>query len=565
MTSTQAELSRFEEKEKQLKQLREEQSEKERSLAETERLVADKPRVLKEQEEVSASQEAYRETAEAVSQINNLKALLDQSRKQKEGLVKKASKKERVKADLKTVREKEQQLPHLRTELAEKNSEYERLTGEIERLRGSMDTVRRSLAALESAGEEAAACPVCGTPLTKERLRETKQHLEDEVKVLGAMVKQLEPQSRKTGVERKAAEEKVSECEKAAARRDGLEEELREVGEAETQLAQVEEEIVKLGEQRGAYGEQCVRLVGYIPSKEQVEKKLLELKKRDEALRAALERVTKGEAQMEATRKRLEELNEQTSSLVKELTLAELLKAKAEKLRRRAGELEKTIEQLQSSLRHLEGRLGEARSTEKRLREDLEEIRVKEEELAKTREEIQGQTKRLQAYELLYGEVFHEKGFPLTLLRDFLQDVELFSQNYISRFLPDKSVRIEADEDGRVAIDVIDGAAVRELATYSGGETVLIGFAVRLGIARAIAERSVANAPSFLIIDEGFGPLSPEFRREVLRTLNELSRDYERIIVISHVDDVRESPFFTSQIHISKDDDGHCHLEIPKQ
>ena len=168
--------------------------------------------------------------------------------------------------------------------------------------------------------------------------------------------------------------------------------------------------------------------------------------------------------------------------------------------------------------------------------------------------------KRLHALNYLYRYIFHEKGLPLILLRTFLERVEYWADYYVSRFLPGKSIRIDIHGD-EVSIIVYDGATIRDLTTYSGGEMVLLGFAIRLGIARTLAEKA-GITPHFLIIDEGFGPLSSEFREELLKTLNELQRDYEKIIVISHVDEVKESPYFESQIHVYKDDRGISHLEV---
>jgi len=147
------------------------------------------------------------------------------------------------------------------------------------------------------------------------------------------------------------------------------------------------------------------------------------------------------------------------------------------------------------------------KAAEKSIKNRLREIQAKEEELSQVNKSITSLEKEHQAYDLLYGEVFHEKGCPLD---------------------------------------------------------VLIGFAIRLGVAKAVAERSVAHAPRFLIIDEGFGPLSREFKEEVIKTLSELSQDYEKIIVISHVDEVKESQLFATQIQVTKDSSGHSHLNIVK-
>ncbi|MEM3709916.1 MAG: SMC family ATPase [Nitrososphaerales archaeon] len=556
------ELKRFEEIEKNLEQLKNEQSNKETEVKELEKLVEEKDWIQVEEEKVKALQESYEKASQLVTEINNLSGLLHQLTEEKKRLTRKAAKKDTVEDKLKNAKKMAEQLSSLRTQLSEKKSAYESLSGEVERLRGSLEIVERSLEVLEKAGEEVATCPVCRSSLSKERFKETKRHLQEEIKTLQMKISKLKPQTDTLDTERKALEKQVLECEKEADKLQSLEEEMAETLEAEKELKQVKENIEELSSKVEELNQNCRKLLGYVPSKEQLEGELRKLKKRRDEIEESLKRIAKAEGQIENLRKRLHELEVQVESLKQKLEQAKPWRTKAEELENKLKVLRKRIDTLHDSRTDVEGKLRELNAMVRSFRERLQEIQSKEEELIKTNESIISLEKKHQAYELLYGEVFHEKGFPLALLQDFLHDVETYAEEYISRFLPDKSIRIEADETGRVRINVIDQTEARELATYSGGETILIGFAIRLGIAKAIAERRAAHAPRFLIIDEGFGPLSREFRDEVLKTLNELSQDYERIIVISHIDEIKESQLFSSEIEVFKDPSGHSHLNI---
>ena len=559
---TRSELRRFEQIEKNLKLLQSEQRDKEKSLKDAEELILEKPRLREEEKEIQDSLVCHNKAAQIIGEIAALRTLREQTLKLKRSLLTTTSKKEQTEASLKTVFEKEQQLPQLRLELEEMNEKYEKLSGDAHRLKGVIESVSKSREALDSAGEEVANCPVCGTALTKEKLNDTRRHLGNELTRLEAAMVQLMPDIDAVGRERKAKENQVSEHEKAVAVKDRLVERLEEINVSEEQLKHTEQEIGETESKLASHGKECTQLLGSVPTEEQVERSMQRLEARAKLTKENLSRIDQGEGQVQVLRVRLLEIQEQSTALLKELEKAQSLRAKEERLGQLVQELRQKVEGLQASFRDLEHKLGGYSVSEKDLKEKLAMIQIQEKELAKVKDSLAVQSRQYQAFDLLYREVFHEKGFPLVLLREFLQDVELNAESYIQRFLPDKSIRIEADEEGRVAIDVIDGTSVRELATYSGGETVLIGFAVRLGISRAIAERHIANAPRFLIIDEGFGPLSPEFRGEVLRMLNELSQDYERIIVISHVDDVRESLLFANQIYVSKDSEGHSKLEL---
>jgi len=561
LEKTRTELTRFELIERNLKLLQTEQLEKGRSLKNAEQLILDKPRILRNDKEVQDSLACYNKVAQTIKEIAGLRTLREQTLKLKRTQLARTSKKERVEADLKAILEKEQQLPGLRSELAEMNEAYEKLTGDIQRLKGIIERVGRSREALNSVGDEAADCPVCGTALTKEKLKDTRRHLEEELDRQEAALIQLKPRVEVAERSRKAFEKEVSDHEKAVAVKERLMVELKEISNAEEELKETEQGIRETDLKLTLDEEECKKLLGVVPTREQVENSLRSLENRAERVKESLNQMAQGEGQTQFLRSRLQEIEKERRRLLEELKESKPLQEQEEKLGKHVKELEQKVEGLQASLQRLEGRLGGYEVTEKDLQERLAKIRLLEREFIKVKDSLAEQYRQYQAFDLLYREVFHEKGFPLVLLREFLQDVELNAESYIQRFMPDKSIRVEADEDGRVAIDVVDGSSVRELATYSGGETVLIGFAVRLGIARAIAERHVAYAPRFLIIDEGFGPLSPEFRREVLKMLNELSQDYERIIVISHIDDVRESLLFANQIHVSRNSEGISNLE----
>jgi exonuclease SbcC len=562
--SIKAELKQYVKMEEDLKRLKEERKVAERQLKEAEELASKKSELEKERVEVENLSEAYEKASEWVKDLKNLNDNLEQLTKQRDKLAKKAEKKDEVEDKLKDARNLAKQLPNLREQLSAKKTAYEALLGELRRLEGSLNTVKKSLQLLEEAGEEVATCPVCRSPLTRERLQETKTHLQDEIKALEGKISEHKPRSENLNSELKALEQRLTEYERQAAKLESLEEQMNEILEAEEELKQMNEKIDELNQRKKTLEERCTELIGYIPTTEQLDAKRKQLKARAEEIRKNLERIAKAEEKIDSLKKRLSEIQEEEEKLEKELERIKPMQRRADELDGRIRVLEEGIRSLQSTVRSVEERLVECKAAEKSVKDRLGEILAKEEELQEVNKSITSLEKEHQAYELLYGEVFHEKGFPLALLQDFLKDVELYAGEYLSRFLPDKSIRIEADETGRVRIDVVDGTTARELATYSGGETVLIGFAIRLGVAKAVAERSVAHAPRFLIIDEGFGPLSREFKEEVIKTLSELSQDYEKIIVISHVDEVKESQLFATQIQVTKDSSGHSHLNIVK-
>jgi DNA repair protein SbcC/Rad50 len=94
---------------------------------------------------------------------------------------------------------------------------------------------------------------------------------------------------------------------------------------------------------------------------------------------------------------------------------------------------------------------------------------------------------------------------------------------------------LELDEDyGATLLDDGDPKAV-----ISGGEEDVANLALRLAISQMIAER--AGQPlSLLILDEIFGSLDEDRRIAVVDLLRSLADRFPQVILITHVDSVRE-------------------------
>jgi exonuclease SbcC len=108
------------------------------------------------------------------------------------------------------------------------------------------------------------------------------------------------------------------------------------------------------------------------------------------------------------------------------------------------------------------------------------------------------------------------------------------------------SAFLESLTDGRYAsLELDENYAVQVLedglpkTVLSGGEEDLCNLVLRLAISQMIAER--AGQPfSLLILDEVFGSLDESRRENVLALLRRLHDRFEQVMVITHIEDVRE-------------------------
>ena len=94
---------------------------------------------------------------------------------------------------------------------------------------------------------------------------------------------------------------------------------------------------------------------------------------------------------------------------------------------------------------------------------------------------------------------------------------------------------LELDEDYRVAL--LEDGEVKPV--ISGGEEDIVNLALRLSISQMIADR--AGQPlSLLVLDEVFGSLDEDRRGAVVDLLRGLGDRFPQVILITHVDQLRE-------------------------
>ena len=86
----------------------------------------------------------------------------------------------------------------------------------------------------------------------------------------------------------------------------------------------------------------------------------------------------------------------------------------------------------------------------------------------------------------------------------------------------------------------------------SGGEEDLCNLVLRLAISQMIAERA-GQAFSLLILDEVFGSLDETRRDNVIELLRRLQDRFEQVIVITHIEQVREGLDRVLMVHYSAD------------
>jgi exonuclease SbcC len=119
------------------------------------------------------------------------------------------------------------------------------------------------------------------------------------------------------------------------------------------------------------------------------------------------------------------------------------------------------------------------------------------------------------------------------------------SKIYIESMKDLKSGNIKETLDIKIA----DHIGIRYYEFFSGGESFRIDLALRIALVKLLAQKSGHYIKTF-IIDEGFGSQDSQSLEIMIDTLYMLQNEFDLIIIISHLNDMKEQ--FPIQFHIEK-------------
>jgi exonuclease SbcC len=173
----------------------------------------------------------------------------------------------------------------------------------------------------------------------------------------------------------------------------------------------------------------------------------------------------------------------------------------------------------------LEGEVNTHAALVARSKVDIERFDDRQAELEKIRREVR---------------VFDECDRIVTDFRKFVNAsirprmAELASE-YLTDLTDGRYSAVELGEDFTPTV-VEDGEAKRVI---SGGEEDILNLCMRVALSHMLAERAGQNF-SLLMLDEVFGSLDEGRRSNVLALLEKLRRRFEQIIIITHLDDIKD-------------------------
>ncbi|MGB3637208.1 MAG: exonuclease subunit SbcC [Rivularia sp. (in: cyanobacteria)] len=185
--------------------------------------------------------------------------------------------------------------------------------------------------------------------------------------------------------------------------------------------------------------------------------------------------------------------------------------------------------------------------------------------------DIEQQLKKVRSGQRVYQELaqaFGKNGIQALMIENVLPQLEAETNKLLSRLSANQlHVQFVTQRAGKSSkakkknaklidtLDIViaDARGTRAYETYSGGEAFRINFAIRLALAKLLAQRAGA-ALQLLIVDEGFGTQDNEGCDRLIAAINAIAPDFACILTVTHMPHLKEA--FAARIEVNKTQDG---------
>jgi exonuclease SbcC len=162
------------------------------------------------------------------------------------------------------------------------------------------------------------------------------------------------------------------------------------------------------------------------------------------------------------------------------------------------------------------------------------------------------------------AQAFGKNGIQSLMIETVLPQLEAESNQILSRLSANQlHVQFVTQRAGKrklstklidtLDILIADTNGTRPYETYSGGEAFRVNFAIRLALARLLAQQS-GTTLQMLIIDEGFGTQDKAGCDRLIRAINAIASDFACILTVTHMPHLKEA--FQTRIEVEKAADG---------
>jgi exonuclease SbcC len=455
---------------------------------------------------------------------------------------------------------------HSREDAAEKRTVNTQLKKEMFELRARLDEL-----------DTLSTCPTCKRPMDgrhKQRLRDELvsqgTRLRDEFRANEGTCRDLDAtitrdeallaQAAQTLQAREAVHRRlaqvetlIAQAEEALRQTTTLDRELTErrrlltdagfAVEARQNLANVDREVHVLGYDERAHAQlrsRATELAGAERDRQLLEQARLSAEHLDAQigeLQANLERL---EAECRADSQRIEHLTEQARGLAGE-------RERLGELTGLSGEARRARDEARDQCLYAQTRLDNCAFLERKQRDSL------------------ARQDALRREQSVFGDLayaFGRRGVQAMIIETAIPEIEEEANRILARMTDGRMhVKFETQRDVRSGVGTIETLDIKiadELGTrsyelFSGGEGFRVNFSIRIALSRLLAHRAGTRL-QLLVVDEGFGSQDQEGRDRVVEAIQAIEPEFEKILVITHLEDLRER--FPVRIEVTKTPQG---------
>jgi exonuclease SbcC len=280
-----------------------------------------------------------------------------------------------------------------------------------------------------------------------------------------------------------------------------------------------------------------------------------------------VEKLNSAQKQYPQVQQRLEQLQQLKASKAQDIktveTQIDILEQKLKEtpdLSEQIQQLERQIQQRRQQMDQTLGQLGSLKQQQAYLESLNTQHREQKQQLETARCQYRVYSELAQA--------FGKNGIQALMIENVLPQLEAETNQILSRLSANqlhiqfitqragrssKSSKKTAKLIDTLDILIADARGTRPYETYSGGEAFRINFAIRLALAKLLAQRA-GTALQMLIIDEGFGTQDAEGCNRLIAAINAISSDFACILTVTHMPHLKEA--FQARIEVEKSPTG---------
>jgi exonuclease SbcC len=277
-------------------------------------------------------------------------------------------------------------------------------------------------------------------------------------------------------------------------------------------------------------------------------------------LQESLHRVERAEAQLTEVRSQLGGLTAEAKQTAERRAALEKELGPARDWDALLAQAEQTMKTARAAIANLQARLqtlGQQRGTlEERLR--LAEHAVAEVEQLSV--QVRDGERRLNLLKIL-AQAFGKSGIPALLIEQAVPDLEAVANDVLSMLSDGRmSLALRSQRETKAktiqeTLDIViaDEHGERAYENFSGGETMRVDLALRIGLSMLLASRAGARC-EMLVLDETCAPLDAQGRALFVDCLGRISDRFATVLVVTHVDELKE--LFPYRFEVSKNGQG---------